>query len=218
LSTLKTESRDRLYYDQWEYAFSFYLKEAHTLRQRDVEKMEHNIARLLCWPAWQGRYNTAVIDNLKTVLAYINSIRAPFKMIVSGNYITVYTNDCALAADLKNACPFVRPTYLRQAVIDRPRDTVLLLEPKHSIRSYFHSQWFSGTKIPALREFFKAQQGAIEPSPALQNFLSSTNSHDLWFASHYYVDYDDPRYVTMLAMIMPRSFRKTMAIVKRVKT
>lgn len=214
--TIKTESRDRLYYDQWEYAFSFYLKEAHALRQRDVEKMEQNIARLLNWPAWQGRYVTPVVDNLKTTLIYINSISAAFKMMVSGHYITIYTNDSALAADLKTACPFVRISYGRQAVIDRPRDTVLLLEPKHSIRSYFKSQWFPGTKIPALRDFFQAQEGAIVPSPALRDFLKSTNHHDLWFPDHYFVDYDDPRYATMLAMIMPRCFRKTLAVAQRI--
>lgn len=214
--SLKTEGRDRLYYDQWEYAFSFFLKEAHALRERNVEKLERNIAMRQNWPGWQARYTAPVVDNLKAALTHINSISAPFKMIVSGHHITIYTNDSALASDLKTACGFVRISYSRQAVIDRPRDTVLLLEPKHSIRSYFKSQWFPGAKVPALRDFFQAQQGAIEPSPALRDFLKSTNQHDLWFPNHYYVDYDDPRYATMLAMIMPRCFRKTLAVTQRI--
>ena len=121
-----------------------------------------------------------------------------------------------VATDLKTACAFVRLSYGRQAVVDRPRNTVLLLEPKHSIRSYFKSQWFPGATVPALRDFFQAQQGAIEPSPALRDFLKSNNQLDLWFPNHYYVDYDDPRYATMLAMMMPRCFRKTLAVAQRI--
>jgi hypothetical protein len=140
---------------------------------------------------------------------------------VSGNWGTIYTNDVNVANDFLSACNFVLPvqTKLKQAVIDRPRDTVLLLEPTHSIRSYFKSQWFPSSKIPALREFFAAQEGAIVPSKAMSRFLrGSTNSHDHWFPDYYYVDYDDSRYATMLAMIMPRCFRKTMTVVQRINS
>lgn len=221
LLTIKTESRDRLYFDQWEYAFSFHLKEAHTLRVRDARSLKDYVSMRMGWAHWQHRYTAQVVDNLQTALNHINAIVEPFKMVVSGNWGTIYTNDVNVANEFLSACNFVLPvqTKLKQAVVDRPRDTVLLLEPTHSTRSYFKSQWFPGTKIPALRDFFAAQQGAIVPSKAMQDFLKSTGQHhDHWFPNYYYVDYDDPRYATMLAMIMPRCFRKTMSVVQRINT
>lgn len=216
LLTHKTESRDRLYFDQWEYALSFWLKEAHTLRHRDEAVMIKYIQQKISWPAWQPRYDDNVVPNLRTALAYINSISKPCKIMVSGHWVSIYTNDPSLADDLIARCPFTARHRLKQAVVDRPRDTVLLLEPTHKLRSYFKSQQFPGDKIPALREFFAAQGNAIKPSPAMQQFLKGTWRGNHWLPDHYYVDYDDPQYATMLALIMPRPFRKTLPIVQRI--
>lgn len=216
--TPKTESRDRLYFDQWEYAFSFWLKEAHSLRIRDEAQLVKHVQQRLSWPHWQPRFTEPVIDDLKTALAHINSISVPFKLVVSGHWASIYTNDCAVADELMAACAFTQKHKLKQAVIDRPRDTVLLLEPTHKLRSYFKAQKFPGDKIPALREFFRAQGGAIRPSPGMQLFLKGTWPGHHWLPDHYYVDYDDPVYATMLALIMPRPFRKTLPIVQRINT
>ena len=222
--TPKTESRDRLYFDCWEYALSFWLKEAHTLRHRDEAVMIKYIQRKISWPGFAvprysaTRYDDDVVPNLRTALAYINGISAPFKIMVSGHWVSIYTNDPSLADDLIAACPFTQKHRLKQAVVDRPRDTVLLFEPTHKLRSYFKSQQFPGTKIPALREFFAAQGNAIKPSPAMQLFLRGTWQGNHWLPDHYYVDYDDPQYATMLALIMPRPFRKTVPIVQRINS
>ena len=218
--TPKTEGRDRLYFDQWEYAFSFHLNEAHTLRIRDAKKLKDYISMRKSWAHWQERYTAQVVDNLQTVLAHINTITDPFKLVVSGSWGTIYTNDVNLANDFLANCNFILPaqTRLKQAVVDRPRDTVLLLEPTYKLRSYFKAQQFPGSKIPALREFFAAQGNAIKPSPGMQLFLRGTMPGNHWFPDHYYVDYDEPVYATMLALIMPRPFRKTLTIVRRINT
>ena len=216
--TLKTESRDRLYFDQWEYAFSCWLKEAHTLRHRNEADMVKYVHQRLSWPHWQPRYAGEVVPDLKTALAHINSIVEPCKIVVSGHWISIYTNDPSVASGLISACPFTQQHRLKQAVVDRPRDTVLLLEPTHKLRSYFKSQQFPGTKIPALREFFAAQGTAIKPSPAMQLFLRGSWQGNHWLPDHYYVDYDEPVYATMLALIMPRPFRKTVPIVQRINS
>jgi hypothetical protein len=219
LLTIKTESRDRLYFDQWEYAFSFRLMEAHTLRVRDARKLNDYVSMRMGWSHWQQRYTARVVADLQTALTHINTIAEPFKLVVSGHWGTIYTNHVNLANDFVSACPCVSQTRIKQAVVDRPRDTVLLMDPKHSIRSYFKSQWFPAAKISGLREFFAAQEGAIVPSQAMRDFLKSTGQqHDHWFPNYYYVDYDDPRYATMLAMIMPRCFRKTMSVVQRINS
>ncbi len=218
LLTIKTESRDRLYFDQWEYAFSFHLNEAHTLRIRDAEKLKEYVRIRLSWSHWQNRYTDQVVDNLQTALAHINAIAEPFKLVVSGNWGTIYTNHVNLANDFVAACPGANRPRVKQAVVDRPRDTVLLLEPTYKLRSYFKAQHFPGSKIPALREFFAAQGTAIKPSPGMKQFLKGTAPGNHWFPDHYYVDYDEPVYATMLALIMPRPFRKTLSIVQRINS
>jgi len=222
LSTIKTESRDRLYFDQWQYAFVFFVREAHLLRCRDVDQVRKQATMLKKWAHLQDRYAGNTVPNLVAALTYINSIAEPFKLILSGNWITIYTNDANLADNFLANCNFVLPaqTRLKQAVVDRPRDTVLLLDPTYKLRSYFKSQQFPGSKIPALREFFAAQGNAIQPSAAMQRFLRGTwrGNHNHWLPDHYYVDYDNPVYATMLALIMPRPFRKTMTIVQRINS
>ena len=225
LSTIKTESRDRLYFDQWQYAFVFFVREAHLLRCRDVDQVRQQATMRQSWAHLQDRYAGNTVSNLVAVLTYINTITEPFKLVVSGSWGTIYTNDANLADNFLTNCDFVLPaqTRLKQAVVDRPRDTVLLLEPTYKLRSYFKSQQFPGSKIPALREFFAAQGNAIQPSPAMKRFLQETwrgvhVHHNHWFPDHYYVDYDNPVYATMLALIMPRPFRKTMTIVQRINS
>lgn len=216
-----TESRDRLYFDQWEYAFGFYLKEAHTLRYRDHKQFHNYIDLRRHWSQWQGRFTEDVIANLETAFVCINNITQPFKLVVSGHWATIYSNDPDLSNRMLAACDFLYSAKQKQAVVDQPRDTVFLLEPKHKLRSYFKAQMFPVAKIPALREFFEAQENAITPSPSMQNFLrlpgrAWSGSH--WIPDHYFVDYDNPAYASMLAMIMPRAFRKTASIVQRINT
>jgi hypothetical protein len=224
LSTIKTESRDRLYFDQWQYAFVFFVREAHILRCRDVDQMRQQATMRRSWAHLGNRYEGNTVPNLEAALTYINSITEPFKLILSGNWITIYTNHVDLATDFLVNCNFILPaqTRLKQAVVDRPRDTVLLLEPTYKLRSYFKAQQFPGSKIPALREFFAAQGNAIQPSAAMQRFLRGTwpgnMNHNHWLPDHYYVEYDNPVYATMLALIMPRPFRKTMPIVQRINS
>jgi len=218
LSTLKNESRDRLYFDQWQYAFSFWLKEAHTLRHRSVAELDRCVGQRMSWAHWEERYTENVVSNLKIALDFINHIKQPFKLTVSGHWASIYTNDPDISDDLIAHCPFTKQHRIKQAVVDRPRDTVLLLEPTHQIRSYFKSQQFPGAKIPALRDFFAAQGDSIKPSMAMQQFLKGTRHSNHWIPDHYYVDYNDPVYATMLALIMPRAFRKTVPIVQRINT
>lgn len=223
LKTIKhvTESRDRLYFDQWEYAFSFFLTEAHTLRHRDHAQFHNYIDLRRRWTQWQSRFTEDVIANLETTFVYVNNITVPFKLVVSGNWASIYSNDPDLSTQMITACNFLCQLKQKQAVVDQPRDTVFLLKPQHQLRSYFKSQMFPVAKIASLREFFESQEGAITPSPAMQQFLKLpgrawTGSH--WIPDHYFVDYDNPAYATMLAMIMPRAFRKTVSIVQRINS
>ena len=194
------------------------------LRCRDVDQMRQQATMRQHWAHLRDRYAGNTVPNLVAVLTYINAIAEPFKLMVSGNWGTIYTNDANLADNFLANCDFVLPAQarLKQAVVDRPRDTVLLLEPTYKLRSYFKSQQFPGSKIPALREFFAAQGNAIKPSPGMQQFLKRTwrgnSNHNHWLPDHYYVDYNDPAYSTMLALIMPRPFRKTLPIVQRINS
>jgi hypothetical protein len=172
----------------------------------------------MSWAHWEERYTAKVVSDLRIVLDFVNHIAQPFKLTVSGHWASIYTNDPDIADDLIAQCPFTKQHRIKQAVVDRPRDTVLLLEPTHQFRSYFKSQQFPGVKIPALRDFFAAQGNDIKPSIAMQQFLKGTRHSNHWIPDHYYVDYNDPVYATMLALIMPRAFRKTVPIVQRINT
>lgn len=220
LSNIKLEHRDRLYFDRWEYSFAFYQPRVGFIRglPSDAAFNEH-----ISWRKSSSYYGREIDDRMVTgleqTLEFLRNETEPFKFVVSYNWGNVYSNDASIGQRLAQASSTLDPRLTRQAVITKPRDTVLLADPKYQFRSYFKAQWFPPEKVEVVREFFAAQQGQIEPCGAFQSFLNSSTKLGLfrhWLPSHYYVEYNDPRYETMLALMMPRGFRKTMPIVKRI--
>lgn len=213
---IETESRSGLYFDKWQYSIAFHQSRVSDIRGLDVDRMRESIAYRRTSFYLRGNYSEEVIANLYTTLDVLKA-ETDIKLTLSGDWCNVYTNDITILKRLKNKCPYINMRYVKQAIVDEPKDVVLLNSADYSFRTYFRAQWVDEIKLEQLENFFKAQQEHIKPCASLKYFVASNkqfNKH--WMASHYFVDYNDPGYQLMLELILPRAARKTMPIVKRI--
>ena len=108
---------------------------------------------------------------------------------------------------------------MRRANVIYPDEVVMLKEPRFKYRSYLRSRRVTPEEVAILKNWVEAQQGEIQPSGALKQFMNREASR--WYlpvdytADYYYFDHNDPRYVTMLAMVLPVPIRKTVPIVAK---
>ena len=64
-----------------------------------------------------------------------------------------------------------------------------------------------------LRDFLHHNQQDVRASQGLKDFLKPKNNR-LWMMDYYFVDHNDMKMVTALALMNPKLVRKTLPIVK----
>jgi hypothetical protein len=96
-----------------------------------------------------------------------------------------------------------------EAVINKPRDVVLLKNPKHTHRSYFRYKKITQQQKHNLVKFLENQQNFVRLSPSLLDWLDNRffRSQDYFF-----IDHDGVNWLTMLSLVCPDIIRKTMQI------
>lgn len=216
---IQSDSRDRLYFEQWQYSIAIVQSRICDIRGLDRVVTQRLIEYKSASKFLQGRYTSEVIKNIYTTLDFFINETEPFKLTLSGNWAYIYTNDDAFAKRLIAACPGVHLRYVKQAKLTQPRDAVLLNESKFAYRTYLRSMWVDDHQLTSLDSFFTAQQEQLQPCKSLKMFLKSNTAYrNHWLASHYFVDHNDPGYCLMLNLVVPRAVRKTLPIVQRINT
>ena len=137
-------SKDRLFYDQYEYGICVSVTEAGVLRAKTLKALEHNIeyrnsTRRQYWGNIQGNIDTITKATLVDVWKTLDAVRDSIKLIVSYNVLYIYSNDISVLAYLADL-PQVKFCSAVQAVVDKPRDVVFKTDPKFKFRSYFRDQ------------------------------------------------------------------------------
>lgn len=217
---IQSDSRDRLYFEQWQYSIAIVQSRISDIRGLDRAATQRLIEYKSASKFLQGRYTPEVIKNIYTTLDFFINETEPFKLTLSGNWAYIYTNDDAFAQRLVAACSGIHLRHVKQAKITQPRDAVLLNESKFAYRTYLRPMWIDDQQITNLDNFFAAQtDNNVGPCKSFQRFLkSNANYKSHWLASHYFVDHNDPGYPLMLSLVVPRMVRKTLPIVQRINT
>lgn len=219
--------KDRLFYDRFEYCMGFHLDEANCLRVLDHEHVDDMIARRQQWrEIAQQRWNQGnrqfgsilsrrhkeitakTIEDLHAVTEFLITAPEEFKLIVTINQAYVYTNDTIMINRLDRMPCLNHKSYAR-ALITRPKDTVVLKNPKYQYRSYFKTVNLTAQQKDHLESFLINQANHVRLSPALQKWIdhSFTRVQDYFF-----VDHDTQNWLTMLSLVQPGIIRKTMHI------
>jgi hypothetical protein len=132
-----------------------------------------------------------------------------YKFVTSVNHAYVYTNSITLLKRLVKL-PNITDIKYTEAVINRPKGTIKLTNPKYPYRSYFKSIKLTPGEKNNLVNFFNNQQGFIRVSPALVNWLI-TPFHRT--QDYFFMDYDSESWLVMLSLIKPGLIRKTVDII-----
>lgn len=223
--TFKPVVKDQLFYDRYEYCFSFTLAEATVLRGLKHDLIDARLDQRIEWreiarKRWKNTIdsmgwnliNDQVREDLHKVCDAINNSGADCKIAVSHHVGYLYTNDLALIDHLRTFRCLSGMKYSR-AVVNRPKNTILLKKSQFKKRSYFVYLKLTEQEKQNIRQFFDNQQEHIRTSPALSSFLNEKPY--LRTMDHYFIDYNDSQWLTMLALIRPGLIRKTQTIITK---
>jgi len=207
----KPTLKDRLFYDKYTHAMSFRMVGAELLRDWNHDKLERQIE----WRNYNSGYNwrsTKIDDAQRANLhAFIDLVAGlqEHKIILTWQHVYVYTNtvaDLEMIADL----PHVTNCWPTQAVINRPRDTVLLTDPKYKYRSFLKERYLTEDNMHSLSKFLLNRKECFSITEHLEKRLS-TGGH-FYTLNHYFVDHNNMEDLVMLQIVCPGIVRKTLTI------
>lgn len=208
--------RSTLYFRNWQYVVVFHLPEASLLRELRHEKIDHTVRYRNEWIARRGGAKTItplVQQTLHKACDYLLSRSNPYKKVVCGNYIWLYTNNPEDFEDINNV-PTGKVLYINQAEVILTPDAVTLKNPRHAFRTYFKERWLSNDELATLRRYFNTRREIFRQGPG---FASLVKGHKMWVQSNYFVDHDEPNADFLINMAVPGIVRKTLPIIARTK-
>jgi hypothetical protein len=220
MDQLKFDSvnKDRLFYDQYQFCMTVGLFEAGCLRQLSHEYIDH-IVRIRkeyrkagdTWYNVRGNISDEMIADLHKLCDVLTNTKHQFKLLTEYSGFRLYTNNKPLLKEVIDTNIRFGFTHFKQAVLDRPRNTVKLKNPKHLHRSYFNRAKLSGPEKTAITNFFNNNINTVRLSPCLQEWLVQPFK---WTEPYYFVDHDDDAWMVMLSLIRPGLIKKTNTIVQ----
>jgi len=207
-------SRDRMFYDHYEYGICVSLSEAGCLRAKSHKELDHLIEyRNLARARWGGGVNHPISketrDALFAVFDELEPIRDKIKLVISYNIMYIYSNDVSILqhfADLGQ----VAFNNAVQSVVDKPRDVVLITNPKFKYRSYFKDRLLKTVECERLINFIESRKDIYGVTRTLKASLRRYRSH--YLQRHLFVEHNDLKDITMLSLVVPGIIRKTLSV------
>lgn len=218
---VEVDHRSSLYYHQYEWCITINISEAPCLRHLGSAQFESAIRNARHWAekdvwtdrSWTVTKETALRETRDVLVTETHS----FKIVVSFNTISIYTNHRKLADRLVQlGNDGVHMHLVRQAVLTRPAGVVQLQESQYAYRTYLRERKYTRDQRDMLANFLHSRQDTLRVSPALDEWVNGAfvgYTRNLSYSrSYYFVDHDHPNEGTMLSLVMPGIVRKTMPI------
>ena len=227
----KSVVKDRLFYDRFQYCISFGLAEISCLREQELDRNRISLMidrrkqwREVAHQRWntlgqkpnaqQSRLWNEITDEVEQDLYncadILRNSGVDLKLVVSSNCGWVYTNSLELINELKSMRMLIGKKYSK-AVIDRPKNTILLKNPQHQFRSYFKITKITRQQKDMLINFLNNQQSSIRIGPALAEWATSAFYRT---QDYFFVDHNEMSWLTMLNLVHPGLIRKTQQIIQ----
>ena len=208
--------RSTLYFHTWQYVIFFLLPEASFLRVLTHKNIDQSITYRNQWIASRGGRDPVSSDTqeiLHNACDYLLTRAHPFKKVVCGNGLWLYTNNPEDFADIKSI-PTGEILYINQAEIALNPNAVTLKNPRHAFRTYFRERWLSNDELATLRRYFDTRRDIFRLGPG---FAKLVTGRRMWIMSNYFVDHDEPNADFLISMAVPGIVRKTLPIIARAK-
>lgn len=232
---LDTKKSDRLYFNKYQYCLNFHLSRAGCLRnlaKDDVHDLEflvtQRFVRQTRW-GWLGpsatyrddisteAYKQRVLDDLITAARILHPHLELMRMIVSGHYVYLYSNNLDTLQELTKIPQFSVCAKLCQIEIDRPANTILLHNSLYLKRSYFRERWIDASRKEALQNFL-TRQDDIRLGPALKSCLNGKNisyKGETLLQRYFFFDHNSDSTAVMLELVAPGTIRRTVPVLTK---
>ena len=210
----KTVERNQLFFGQYRYCISFFLKNASVLRELDPIKILRSIQYRNQWAPnanYKQRIDEQEQHELIQVSDYLLARPNPFKRTVSTHVMYLYTNHPADFQNLNGVGGLV-VTNCTQVNVSLQPDAVTLKNPAHSYRTFFRERWLRDHELKGLREYFQARSNQFRLSPGFEMLV---NGRRMWLTGSYFVDHNEPQADFLINMAVPGIVKKTLPIVAR---
>ena len=228
------EKTDRLYFDQFRYSLKLNVKDFSCLREmrnstKTQTEVEFIVAKRFAKRLSYDRFWTYIdpgsailnatkeqtttkirLDNLIDILGVLWPARNQVKIMFSGDWGYIYSNDKDLLTQINNL-HYVQGYYIKEAVVSRTKDTVALKSSAYRFRSYFAYKKYDEDKKSRILDYLENQPD-IKISRGLNHWLKYKISD--WSRRHYYFDHNDAKIELMLRLIFPDILRITMPIIE----
>jgi hypothetical protein len=107
---------------------------------------------------------------------------------------------------------YVFPLVIKQAQLDRPRNTLLIRNSKHEYRTYFKPGRISDQEKQNLQSFLNNQEN-VRLGPALKDFFKRSNTYH-YINDNFFIDHDGQGILTMLSLVRSNCVRKTVKLIR----
>lgn len=228
------ENTDRLFFDQYCYSLKLHLKDFSCLREmrnstKTQTEVEFIVAKRFTKRLSYDRFWTYTdpgsailnvteeqtttkmrLDNLIDLLSILWPFKDRVKIMFSGDWGYIYSNDRDLLIKI-DELPYVTGYYIKEAVVSRTKNTVVLKSSAYRFRSYFAYKKYDEDKKARILDYLKNQPD-IKIGKGLKHWLKYKISD--WSRRHYYFDHNDPKIELMLRLIFPDLIRITMPIIE----
>ena len=208
--------RSTLYFHKWQYVILLILPEASFLRVLTHKNIDQAITYRNQWIANRGGRDPISSDTRKILhdaCNYLSTRANPFKKVVCGNGLWLYTNNPEDFEDI-DSIPTSEILYINQAEVTLNPNVVTLKNPRHAFRTYFRERWISNNDLSILRRYFDTRRDIFRLGPGFAKLVTGSR---MWLMSNYFVDHDEPRADFLINMAVPGIVRKTLPIIGRAK-
>jgi hypothetical protein len=221
--THATEYRTDPWYGKYHHCVRINLIESTVLKSSSHLAIDRKISARREWGrkftrnpgSWNASWKPAEItdqdvDNLHIMYDFLEPHRDHNRIMTSGDWLYIYTNDQDLIDTVCDLEIFAQPVKVTACELRGESGTVCLKTPQHRYRSYFRYRKLSPPIAQSLRNYLDNQE-SIRMSPSLRHWVSKSRWDSI--QDHLFFDHDDLGVANMLSLIAPGITRKTQRIV-----
>lgn len=226
---------DRLFFDQYRYCVRIIVSDVSCVRELKNKDLDLDQARTAVNRSFEKRREARLrwglikhnadtnkklreqrLAQLMSVTEFLYPYRSDIKMVFSGDWGTFYSNDLDFVHAFISK-DFSLDVEFREAVIDRPRNTVRLESSQFDHRSYFAEKSIDPAVKQNLKKYLMAQSD-LRIGPGLKTWLNEQHYYSRWRQNwsqrYFFIDHNDAGFPVMINLIVPGLIRKTISIVK----
>ena len=221
----RKECGDRLFYDHYSYNLKLRMKDFSCLREmrKPLVSLSDVTKTVACRFEQRTKLNYWNHDRavpvrnqfdlvcLLDLLTFLWPLRDQIKLVFSGDWGYIYSNNKSLLQQIGNK-HYVHTYYIKEAVVHRPKDTILLKSSAYRFRSFLRERIWTMDDKNRMLTYLQNQPG-IKIGRGFQYWLKY-ETRWLWTRRYYYFDHNDAKIELMLQLICPGIVRTTMPIIE----